>query len=205
MATTTPDDLWTPDAGDAYALTTDLAAGMDTVQTALNTVRGEAQIALEAAEEALEEAIDDLRDEVALDLATVYAEGALSGTRSSGAVFAQVTMTPSSVTGMGTSGNSFVVQKPGVYMLSAYASFTDNMPSDTRSALGLAINGSVITGSTYGLVTSSKVRMSVAGLAMLSENDEISVYAYQQAGTSRDFETPASFVSVSRIPFQVAP
>lgn len=37
MATTSPDDIWTPDAGDDYALTTDLAAMADTVQDALNT------------------------------------------------------------------------------------------------------------------------------------------------------------------------
>lgn len=41
MATTSPDNIWTPDAGDDYALTTDLAATADTVQDALNTVRGE--------------------------------------------------------------------------------------------------------------------------------------------------------------------
>lgn len=34
MAVTSPDDLWTPDSGDDYALTTDLAAGMDSVQDA---------------------------------------------------------------------------------------------------------------------------------------------------------------------------
>lgn len=36
MATTSPDNIWTPDAGDAYALTTDLAALADTVQDALS-------------------------------------------------------------------------------------------------------------------------------------------------------------------------
>lgn len=36
MATTTPDNLWSPDGGDAYALTTDLAAMQDTVQEAFN-------------------------------------------------------------------------------------------------------------------------------------------------------------------------
>jgi len=36
MATTNGDDLWTPDAGDDYALTVDLAAFADTVQTGLN-------------------------------------------------------------------------------------------------------------------------------------------------------------------------
>lgn len=36
MATTSPDNIWTPDAGDDYALTTDLAAMADTVQDALN-------------------------------------------------------------------------------------------------------------------------------------------------------------------------
>lgn len=39
MATTSPDNIWTPDAGDDYALTTDLAATADTIQAALNTVR----------------------------------------------------------------------------------------------------------------------------------------------------------------------
>lgn len=39
MATTSPDNIWTPDAGDDYALTTDLAAMADTVQDALNTVK----------------------------------------------------------------------------------------------------------------------------------------------------------------------
>lgn len=39
MATTTPDNIWTPDAGDNYALTTDLAAMADTVQEGLNNVR----------------------------------------------------------------------------------------------------------------------------------------------------------------------
>jgi len=34
MATTSPDDLWTPDTGDDYALTVDLAAFADTVQEA---------------------------------------------------------------------------------------------------------------------------------------------------------------------------
>ncbi len=40
MATTTPDNLWTPDSGDDYALTVDLAATADTVQTALNNRKG---------------------------------------------------------------------------------------------------------------------------------------------------------------------
>lgn len=37
MATTSPDNIWTPDSGDDYALTVDLAATADTVQTALNS------------------------------------------------------------------------------------------------------------------------------------------------------------------------
>lgn len=36
MATTTGDDIWTPDSGDDYALTTDLARTADDVQDALN-------------------------------------------------------------------------------------------------------------------------------------------------------------------------
>lgn len=39
MATTSPDDIWTPDAGDDYALTTDLAAMADTIQDALTAIR----------------------------------------------------------------------------------------------------------------------------------------------------------------------
>lgn len=39
MAVTSPDNIWTPDAGDDYALTVDLAAMADTVQDALNTVK----------------------------------------------------------------------------------------------------------------------------------------------------------------------
>lgn len=39
MATTTPDDIWTPDAGDNYALTTDLAATANTIQDALTSIR----------------------------------------------------------------------------------------------------------------------------------------------------------------------
>jgi hypothetical protein len=35
MATTTPDNIWTPDSGDDYALTVDLAAMADTIQDAL--------------------------------------------------------------------------------------------------------------------------------------------------------------------------
>lgn len=42
MATTTPDEIWTPDSGDRYALTTDLAAMADTIQDALNDVRSPA-------------------------------------------------------------------------------------------------------------------------------------------------------------------
>lgn len=38
MATTSPDNIWTPDSGDDYALTVDLAAMADTVQDALNNV-----------------------------------------------------------------------------------------------------------------------------------------------------------------------
>lgn len=38
MATTSPDNIWTPDAGDDYALTVDLAATADTVQDALNGI-----------------------------------------------------------------------------------------------------------------------------------------------------------------------
>lgn len=41
MATTSPDNIWTPDAGDDYALTTDLAATADTVQDAISRVRSE--------------------------------------------------------------------------------------------------------------------------------------------------------------------
>lgn len=36
MATTSPDEIWTPDGGDQYALTTDLAIFAGTVQDALN-------------------------------------------------------------------------------------------------------------------------------------------------------------------------
>lgn len=39
MATTSPDNIWTPDAGDDYALTTDLAAMADTIQDAISDVR----------------------------------------------------------------------------------------------------------------------------------------------------------------------
>lgn len=39
MATTSPDNIWTPDSGDDYALTVDLAATADSVQSALNNVR----------------------------------------------------------------------------------------------------------------------------------------------------------------------
>lgn len=39
MATTSPDNIWTPDAGDDYALTTDLAAMADTVQDAITNNR----------------------------------------------------------------------------------------------------------------------------------------------------------------------
>lgn len=37
MATTSPDNIWTPDSGDDYALTVDLAATADTIQAALNS------------------------------------------------------------------------------------------------------------------------------------------------------------------------
>lgn len=44
MATTSPDNIWTPDAGDDYALTVDLAATADSVQDAItannNSLRG---------------------------------------------------------------------------------------------------------------------------------------------------------------------
>lgn len=39
MATTSPDDIWTPDAGDDYALTADLAAMADTIQDAISLLR----------------------------------------------------------------------------------------------------------------------------------------------------------------------
>lgn len=39
MVTTSPDNIWSPDAGDAYALTTDLAAMADTVQDAITSLR----------------------------------------------------------------------------------------------------------------------------------------------------------------------
>lgn len=38
MATTSPDNIWTPDSGDDYALTVDLAATADTIQAALNAI-----------------------------------------------------------------------------------------------------------------------------------------------------------------------
>lgn len=41
MATTSPDNIWTPDSGDDYALTVDLAAMADTVQDAITDVRGD--------------------------------------------------------------------------------------------------------------------------------------------------------------------
>lgn len=41
MATTSPDNIWTPDAGDDYALTTDLATTADTIQAALTSIRGQ--------------------------------------------------------------------------------------------------------------------------------------------------------------------
>lgn len=39
MATTSPDNIWSPDSGDDYALTVDLAAMADTVQDAITNVR----------------------------------------------------------------------------------------------------------------------------------------------------------------------
>ena len=39
MATTTPDNIYSPDAGQQYALTQDLLANADSVQAALNTLR----------------------------------------------------------------------------------------------------------------------------------------------------------------------
>lgn len=39
MATTSPDAIWSPDSGDDYALTVDLAAMADTVQDALDSVK----------------------------------------------------------------------------------------------------------------------------------------------------------------------
>lgn len=39
MATTSPDNIWSPDAGDDYALTTDLAAMADTIQDAITANR----------------------------------------------------------------------------------------------------------------------------------------------------------------------
>lgn len=39
MATTSPDNIWTPDSGDDYALTVDLAATADTIQAALTALR----------------------------------------------------------------------------------------------------------------------------------------------------------------------
>lgn len=41
MATTSPDNIWTPDSGDDYALTVDLAATADTIQDALTDVRSD--------------------------------------------------------------------------------------------------------------------------------------------------------------------
>lgn len=40
MATTSPDNIWTPDAGNPYALTVDLMATADSVQSALNAANG---------------------------------------------------------------------------------------------------------------------------------------------------------------------
>lgn len=48
MATTSPDNIWTPDAGDDYALTTDLATMADTIQDAITTLRGLSNVGLEA-------------------------------------------------------------------------------------------------------------------------------------------------------------
>jgi len=42
MATTSPDNIWTPDSGDDYALTVDLAATADTIQIALNNRKSNA-------------------------------------------------------------------------------------------------------------------------------------------------------------------
>lgn len=39
MAVTSPDNIWTPDSGDDYALTVDLARMADDVQDALNSIR----------------------------------------------------------------------------------------------------------------------------------------------------------------------
>jgi len=39
MATTSPDNIWTPDSGDNYALTTDLAATADSIQDAISGLR----------------------------------------------------------------------------------------------------------------------------------------------------------------------
>lgn len=41
MALTDPDNIWTPDSGDDYALTVDLAAMADTIQTVLTDIHGE--------------------------------------------------------------------------------------------------------------------------------------------------------------------
>lgn len=55
MATTSPDNIWTPDSGDDYALTVDLAATADTIQDALTNLnsRFPASVANPAARDAL--------------------------------------------------------------------------------------------------------------------------------------------------------
>ena len=40
MALTSPDNIWTPDSSDNYALTTDLAATADSIQDAITALRG---------------------------------------------------------------------------------------------------------------------------------------------------------------------
>lgn len=55
MAVTSPDNIWTPDSGDDYALTVDLAATADTIQDALTALnsRFPASVANPAARDAL--------------------------------------------------------------------------------------------------------------------------------------------------------
>ncbi len=54
MATTSPDNIFSPDAGDAYALTSDLDAMADSVQTALTDLRSDIPAGLSSDITALE-------------------------------------------------------------------------------------------------------------------------------------------------------
>lgn len=216
MATTSPDNLWTPDSGDDYALTVDLAAFADTVQDALTAIRNGAQrlIGLDSVRTALtapalKEGLEFYSTDTNIQWTYDGSAWFVSFARIRGTVNRSVTATtfPASYTNVGAT----TFWTPDVAVgISAYANCWKvalagryNIAYEIRASgaflSGVAINYSGTSPNLFGTSSPQPVQgvaaTTVSFTKKLAANDEIRPYLLAASGTP-SWSTGVGFFSV---------